>query len=234
MLAVIIKILKVFSDNGLWDVGVELIGSWCFALYQEHLGIRKYPFRTPDIDFLIPQPFKLKKKFDLAKLLGPLGFRMSIDDNGYVYFWSPELKIEFLTPERGRGTAGPKEIKNLGVNAIPLRFVDMLFKDPIKLVEQGVAVKIPNPAAFAFHKLLIAGRRKKKDKFDRDIEQALAILESFPAKKSASLYLSFPRPWRKQISRNLELAGRSHPLQKEMIREIIDTLQNADKSNGVV
>jgi hypothetical protein len=229
MLTIIIKILKVFADNGLWDVGVELIGSWCFALYQEHLGVRKYPFRTPDIDFLIPQPFKLKKNIDLAKLLEPLGFRMSLDDNGYVYLWSPELKIEFLTPERGRGTTGPKEIKGMGINAVPLRYVDMLFKDPIQLVEQGVAVSIPNPAAFAFHKLLIASRRKKKDKQDRDIEQALAILDSFPANKSVDLYLTFPRPWRKQILKNLGSASQSRPLQKEAIQEIIDTLHNAGK-----
>ena len=229
MLEIIIRILKVFADNGLWDVGVELIGSWCFALYQEHLGVRKYPFRTPDIDFLIPQPFKLKKKIDLVKLLEPLVFKLSIDNDGYVYLWSPELKIEFLTPERGRGTAGPKEIKNMGINAIPLRYVDMLFKDPIKLVEQGVAVKIPNPAAFAFHKLLISGRRKKKDKQDRDIEQALAILDSFPLTESADLYLTFPRPWRKQILLVLGSARRSRPLQTEMIREVIDTLQNAEK-----
>jgi hypothetical protein len=229
VLDIIIKTLKVFADHRLWDEGVELIGSWCFALYQEHLGVRKYPFRTPDIDFLIPQPFRLKKKIDLVKLLGPLGFQLSIDNAGYIYLWSPELKIEFLTPERGRGTAGPKEIKNMGINAIPLRYVDMLFKNPIKLVEQGVAVNIPNPAAYAFHKLLISGRRKKKAKAARDIEQALAILDSFPVAKTVDLYLSFPKPWQKQILRVLGAARKSRPLQVEAIQEIIDTLQNAGK-----
>lgn len=234
MLDIIIKILKVFADNGLWNEGVELIGSWCFALYQEHLGVRKYPFRTPDIDFLIPQPFRLKNKIDLAKLLEPLGFKLSIDNDGYVYFWSPELKIEFLTPERGRGASGPKEIKNMGINAIPLRYVDMLFKNSIKLVEQGVMVNLPNPAAFAFHKLLISGRRKKKDKQAKDIEQALAILDSFPKIKSVALYLSFPKPWQKQILRVLGAARKSRPLQEDAIQEIVDTLRNAGKSYPVV
>lgn len=29
-------ILAVFARNGLFDEGVELIGSWCFYLYQKH------------------------------------------------------------------------------------------------------------------------------------------------------------------------------------------------------
>lgn len=32
------KILKIFHNNGLFNEGVELIGSWCFHLYQKHLG----------------------------------------------------------------------------------------------------------------------------------------------------------------------------------------------------
>jgi hypothetical protein len=31
------EILKVFADNGLFEEGVELIGSWCFKLYQDYL-----------------------------------------------------------------------------------------------------------------------------------------------------------------------------------------------------
>jgi hypothetical protein len=36
MFEIIQRILKVFADNGLFDEGVELIGSWCFSLYQRH------------------------------------------------------------------------------------------------------------------------------------------------------------------------------------------------------
>ena len=57
MVEIVQKILKVFADNGLFDEGVELIGSWCFKLYQKHLGVEKFPLTTPDIDFLIPTPF---------------------------------------------------------------------------------------------------------------------------------------------------------------------------------
>jgi hypothetical protein len=51
MVDLISKILAVFADNNLFEEGVELIGSWCFKLYQKHLGVENFPLRTPDIDF---------------------------------------------------------------------------------------------------------------------------------------------------------------------------------------
>jgi len=57
MIDIIKKILQVFANNDLFDEGVELIGSWCFQLYQKQLGARSFPLRTQDIDFLIPNPF---------------------------------------------------------------------------------------------------------------------------------------------------------------------------------
>ncbi|MBU4304379.1 MAG: nucleotidyltransferase domain-containing protein [Candidatus Omnitrophica bacterium] len=57
MVKLIESILKVFADNHLFDEGVELIGSWCFQLYQKHLDAKNFPLRTLDIDFLVPNPF---------------------------------------------------------------------------------------------------------------------------------------------------------------------------------
>jgi hypothetical protein len=60
MIDVIFKVLKVFADANLFDEGVELVGSWCFWLYQKKLGVKNYPLRTQDIDFLIPNPYRGK------------------------------------------------------------------------------------------------------------------------------------------------------------------------------
>ena len=43
MVEIVREILKVFSDNNLFNEGVELIGSWCFKLYQKHLGVKSFP-----------------------------------------------------------------------------------------------------------------------------------------------------------------------------------------------
>ena len=61
MIKLVADILQVFADNNLFNEGVELIGSWCFQLYQKHLGAKSFPLRTIDIDFLIPNPYRGKE-----------------------------------------------------------------------------------------------------------------------------------------------------------------------------
>lgn len=226
MIDLIQKILKIFEENGLWGEGVELIGSWCFQLYQKHLGVKSFPLRTVDIDFLVPSPYKGKEKIDLIRLLEPLGFKLGFNSDGSVYLWGPELKIEFLTAERGRGQTKAKEIKNLAIKATPLRFVDMLFEDPIKVNEQGVEVLIPNPICFALHKLLISARRKNQEKKRKDLEQAIFTLESCDVGQVAGYYKGLPKPWRKTIQQTLEAAQRSLPLQEKFIAQLLITLQS--------
>ncbi len=58
MIDLVRRILAIFERHGLWDEGVELIGSWCFYLYQRHLGVKPYPFKTQDIDVLLPYPYR--------------------------------------------------------------------------------------------------------------------------------------------------------------------------------
>jgi len=226
MIDLIQKILRIFEENGLWDDGVELIGSWCFQLYQKHYGVENYPLRTIDIDFLIPSPFKGKKKIDIAALLEPLGFKPGFNSDGSVYLWGPELKVEFLTAERGRGEEKGKEIKNLSIKATPLRFVDMLFKDPVRVKEQGVEVLIPNPICFAIHKLLISARRKNKDKKSKDLEHAILTLEASEANQIADYYKGLPDPWKRSILRTLGAVKRTMPLHEKYAAELLIALQS--------
>ncbi|MEA3493055.1 MAG: GSU2403 family nucleotidyltransferase fold protein [Candidatus Margulisiibacteriota bacterium] len=226
MIEIVKKILKVFDENHLWDRGIELIGSWCFILYQKHFGVKPFPLRTVDIDFLIPLPYKAKEKIDLIGLLEPLGFKTGFNSDGSIYLWSADLKIEFLTAERGRGTDKAKEIKNLSLKAIPLRFVDMLFKNPVLVKEEGVKISIPNPAVFAVHKILISDRRKKPEKKHKDLEQALHVLEAIDLDDVKHIYHTFPKTWRKSILDSLQNSVRIFPLRKELIQKVLSTLQH--------
>lgn len=114
MIEITRKILKVFADNGLFNEGVELIGSWCFQLYQKHLGAKSFPLRTQDIDFLVPSPYHGKEHSDFVEQLEKLGFNRDFKSNGSLYLWNADLKIEFITAEKGAGTDNAIKIKNLG------------------------------------------------------------------------------------------------------------------------
>ncbi|PIV52732.1 MAG: hypothetical protein COY53_02005 [Elusimicrobia bacterium CG_4_10_14_0_8_um_filter_37_32] len=226
MYEIINKILKVFEENKLWDEGIELIGSWCFNLYQKYLGVKSYPLRTQDIDFLIPIPYKSKKHLNLIAELEKLGFQHSFNSSGSIYLWNSELKIEFIAPKKGEGLEKTINIKNLSVKAIPLRFVDILFIEPIQVNDNGVKILIPNPASFCLQKIIVAFRRKNLAKKLKDLEQAIRTFEIVDKEKLKYIYSSFPKKWQKKIIVNLEKSKSLLPLLEERIDKIILTLQN--------
>ena len=229
MVKLIERILKVFDDNRLFDEGVELIGSWCFQLYQKHLGAQSFPLRTQDIDFLIPNPFHGKEHADFINQLEGLGFNSDFNRNGSIYLWNAELKIEFITPEKGRGSDGAINIKKLGIDAIPLRFVGLLLDKPITVIEGGIKILVPNPANFCLHKLIIASRRRKIDKSIKDLQQAICTSVIVDAVRMRESFDYLPKKWRQAILRMLEKTRQELPLLNKEIDSLSLTLQNFKK-----
>lgn len=229
MLKIIEEILKIFADNSLFDEGIELIGSWCFQLYQKHLGAKSFPLRTQDIDFLIPNPFRGGEHTGFIEQLEALGFNHDFKSDGSIYLWNAELKIEFITPEKGKGVDSAIKIKKLGVSAIPLRFVASLLDNPITIIENGVRILVPNPTDFCLHKLIIAARRRKIDKSIKDLQQAICtsvILDHGGIQRSFS---SLPKKWKRSILNMLEKSKQELPLLSEEIDALNFALQNAQE-----
>ena len=224
MADIISKILKVFQENGLFEEGVELIGSWCFSLYQRHLGVKSFPLRTPDIDFIIPRPFKGKKKPNFINQLESLGFKIDFNSDGSIYLWNAELKIEFLTCEKGRGTDHAIEIKELGFKATPLRYMSILLDKPIMINDRGIKVKAPNPVSFCLHKLLVASKRKKPDKKLKDIEQAVLVSAIIEADQLRTAFISLPKKWQKTILDIIKFASTKMPMLNSEINHLRITL----------
>lgn len=226
MTALVRRILEVFERHHLWDEGVELIGSWCFHLYQRHLGVKAYPLRTQDIDFLLPYPYRGRVQVDLIKELEALGFRHDFRPDGSIFLWNAELRIEFMIPERGRGMEKAPTIKPLGVRAMPLRFVGLLLRYPISVNESGVQVLLPDPAAFCLHKLLIATRRKRPASRLKDFEQALHVVPIVKPATLRRIYLELPKTWQRGVLQSLKRAAQNVPLLKDDATQLTDTLQN--------
>jgi len=90
----------------------------------------------------------------------------------------PALTIEFLIPDKGRGTEGPITLKSHRITAQPLRFMALLEERLLAVDYCGMTVNVPFPAHFAFHKLIISQRRlNKKVKPPKDIRQAVEVLD---------------------------------------------------------
>lgn len=224
MIELVRRILAVFERHGLWDEGVELIGSWCFYLYQRHLGVKPYPFKTQDIDFLLPYPYRGDVRVDLVDEFKPLGFQHDFRPDGSIYLWNAELRIEFLIPERGRGRDKAVEVKPLAVKAMPMRFMDMLLRHPISVTEGDVRVSIPDPAAFCLHKLLIANRRRRTESRQKDLEQALHVAPIVKESVLKGVYQELPKTWQRAILQTLEKATQNTLLLRKEAWHLLDTL----------
>ena len=219
------SVLKRLGRAGVLQ-DVVLVGSWCLEGYRSYFG-RITPLttlRTRDIDFLIPQPVRIRRSVDVPALLQDLGFVIDFQGEGYIRLIHPELIVEFLVPERGRGTDRPVRVPQLGVNAQALRFLNMLAESTITASLEGIKVRMPHPAAFALHKLLIAPRRQgRTGKQAKDLDAAVAVLEALRAhgdiESVRKHYGSMPSAWRTRIRHVLETHQELHDWLEHIVRD---------------
>ncbi|KJR41456.1 hypothetical protein MCHI_002651 [Candidatus Magnetoovum chiemensis] len=172
------KLLKLFAKHGLWEQGLEIVGSWCFNIYQIYLGVQDFPLRTEDLDIAVRLPYK-GNKVDIAVLLKSLGFVEDFYPNGVVFYRCEGIRVEFIVPQKAKGSiSGKISVPELNISAQPLRFLDILCSNPMTIkIKGGINVSVPSPSAFALHKLLIAQRRTDKEKARKDYIQAYFVLK---------------------------------------------------------
>ena len=200
---------------------IIIIGSWCIYFYQDYFRDKTYSssIRTRDIDFLVPIPTKFKKKTDIPEMLKDLGFIEDFHRKGLIRLIHPELIIEFLVPQKGKGRDTPYPLPELGINAQALRFLDFLIENTITLEFNNLRLNLPHPAALGLHKLIISSKRIKEEKRIKERSEAIRILNALIKKgekeKIKNLFESIPRRWKTKVINALE---------KDEGKKIIDIL----------
>jgi len=189
---------------------IVLIGSWCLLAYEDFFtDVRYRPgIRTRDIDFLIPLPPRFDHRVDLEAVLHNLDFVISRKGrDGYMQFVHEDLMLEFIVPERGRGSEKPLPIPALGVNAQPMRFMDFLANHTIRSKFGDTTVTVPHPANFALLKLIVSVRRTKLVKRENDQRQAVEVLrairDSGNDTQLRSVFDRMPKTWQKTVRATL-------------------------------
>lgn len=191
---------------------IVLIGSWCQYFYKIYFdNAPEIPsVRTVDIDFLIPRPFHLKKDINIPEILKKCNFEPAISyTSGYIKYVNPDLEIEFLTPEFGRGAQKNYEIKNLHIKAQKLRFLNLLQDYTMVIKYEDIIVKVPEPAVYVLHKFMVSERRSSKDKKEKDLAAAVEIGEYLlnieqQRVRLKTIYNSLPEKWKSKIKKNIE------------------------------
>jgi len=204
-----VEVLRRLDKAGILK-DIVLIGSWCTIFYKDFFAGKRYmtSLTTRDMDLLIPQPRSIKAKVDLFELLKDLGFVVGFaGSNGYIRLEHPQLIIEFLVPERGKGSDKPYPLPQLGLNAQALRFVEFLSQDTIKSKVGSIKVTLPHPANFALHKLLVMSRRPKAEKQAKDKNAAIKILTALIDSKQSNTirnaFQAMPKRWQGIVKKQL-------------------------------
>jgi hypothetical protein len=89
--------------------------------------------------------------------------------------------VDLVTQQRRRTDRNPVALSGLNAGASPLQHVAWLIEDPIPAValyRSGVLVRLPQPARFAVHKLILADKRDAHEaaKRAKDLMQAEALI----------------------------------------------------------
>jgi hypothetical protein len=162
------------------------------------------------MDLLIPLPKAIEVKVDVAQLLKDLGFVVGFTrPQGYIRLEHPQLIVEFLVPERGRGSDKPYSLPQLGLNAQALRFLEYLSVSTITSKIGQLRIRLPHPANFALHKLLVMGRRPKAEKQAKDKGSAIkilnALIDSGQSTAINSAFQAMPKTWQGKVWLNYML-----------------------------
>ena len=207
-----LEILRRFNKVGILN-DLILIGSWCVYFYQDYFSnvpyIDQTTIKTRDIDFLIDIPSKIRHTVNVPEILKDLGFvTIYKGSRGYIKLDHPDLILEFLVPEKGKGIDKPVPLPKLGVNAVALRFLNFLSGNTIKVKVEDFYVTLPHPVNFSLHKLIIFQRRLKEEKAVKDRNSAIEIIKALIDKGDKavlrSVFNSMIPKWQKKVIKGLE------------------------------
>jgi hypothetical protein len=209
------RIVKRLADYQFFRAGGMLVGTHAFLALGNQLGVAwGSGTRTLDLDFAhqgrggnvdVALPANLRVDTDDALKSLQIGFLPALGGSKglaaqYASQREPGLRIDFLTAKRRSDQ--PLAMPDLGVSLEPLRFMEYLMEGSGQGLlldrEDAIVVNLPDPARYGLHKLLVAYERGPSNpKHDKDILQALALIEWHLARAPNSLKLA----WEDLLSR---------------------------------
>ena len=183
------KALKALAEGGVFRLRAVLVGTLAFQTYSPMLGL-KLPgasLRTGDIDVAQLHEISVALEdatmppLDLLRQADP-SFRPvpSLRRHHSSFFSAKGVRVEFLAPRRR--SEDEVWLKALHTHAQALPYLEYLLRDSTRavvLTGTGVLVQVPDPARYAWHKIVIAPLRQNSVKSRKDIQQASLIIEHF-------------------------------------------------------
>lgn len=234
--AAIIKVLQLLSEARVFQLGGVLVGTLAFRTLANVLGVRfdRSALRTQDVDIAQDPAIGVAlaretSAVDLDEALteADLGFRAipALDRNNPSTSFKirgRDLRVDLLTPMRGRESSSPIYLPAYNLSAKPLRFLEYLIETPIQAAvvsTDAVLVNLPDAARFALHKLWTSGKRSPgfQTKAQKDLLQASQLLEVLLEDRPSDIVTAWEalKNYRGVKKKILEVATRIEPEVKD-------------------
>jgi len=163
-----------------------LVGSWCQDFYRYQYGNPKEipATKTMDADILIPRHIpKVNPPVDIVAIMKRNDFIFEISRTSGLYIFNhPSLKVEFLTDPGAKSEELIRHFQDLGVSAQELHYMSLPLAYHYPLTYKHITINIPEPEAFALHKLIISQKRTNKEKAEKDMLTAQGMFQFFQGK----------------------------------------------------
>jgi hypothetical protein len=204
------RVIRGLEAAGVFRLGGVLIGTHAFVAIGNAMGVRwSSGLRTQDVDLdatrslgvgfpKTPQLMaNLPKALDALEMgfVPCVQFHSNRKATSFVAPSRDEWMVDFLTDARGRDRTTPVHIPRLNIYAQPLEFMDYLLErsfEAIVLAGEPTLVRVPEPAWFALHKLLVASNRDpgRQAKAVKDRMQAYEVLSFLAMERPGDLDLA--------------------------------------------
>lgn len=202
------RVVEALAAGGVFRLGGVLVGTHAFVALGNSLGVRwRSGTRTQDLDFAAFQTLMVAASNETVDLWGTLealnmgflpipGLDPRSPTTSY-FIRGKELRVDLLTTGSHRGARSPVFLPRFNAAAMPLRFMNYLLEgnsDALLLGRSSATlVRVPLPARFGFHKILIADERPALDgaKAAKDISQATELLETLLEQHPGEVALAF-------------------------------------------
>lgn len=224
------RVLEALSDAGVFSLGGVLVGTHAFAVLGNLLGVTwdGGGLRTQDIDIAAEQTVGIAVpdlKTDVPGVLDSLGMGFlpvpALDRKHPSTSFKVRgqgLRVDLLTPGNANQSQ-PVKVSRLNATAKPLRFLDYILEGSLRAAVVsggGMLVNVPDPARFAFHKLIVSGARPvaMHAKRDKDILQAMQLFSILAEERPGDLARAWEAiesrgaGWVKRTIRGMETLAR--------------------------
>lgn len=242
------RILKSLAESGVFHLGGVLVGTHAFTVYGNLLGVRwdgaflktqdidiagraELGIAVPDLQVNVPEVLE-----NLQMGFLPVPSLNRKEPSTSFKIRGQSVRVDFLTPAHRTRSEGTVFISRLGVAAQALKFLDYLLEAhiPAGIVDGGgVLVNVPDPARYAFHKLLLSRARTvaSQMKAEKDLSQAIQLIDVLVEDRPGDLSLAWDelrkrgRGWTKPVWTALSAQEKRHPGLIDRLATVIPSLK---------